>query len=181
MINLKLDINKSDLGAFYKFAFWQAPNKSSFRKKRRIQNGLGFASFPIVMFFLIGAPFSASMVWNLLFFAAVLFAFGYKLADKFALARMEKEVEKLVANGKNQELIGLMSIDLVDGVFIWRTPNSETKYQRKAIEKLEQVQHHYFIFTSSISGYVIPKRFFGSKEEQANFEEWWRATHESES
>lgn len=139
-----------------------------------------FAILPFAIFF-TGASFSASLGWNLLFFSSVLFVLGYKLADKFADAKAEKGIEELLANGKTQDLIGTMSLELGDDVVIWRTQNSETKIHKNGLEKLAQNQKHYFVFNTSISGYVIPKRSFKSRDEQIEFEKWWGVTHAPQS
>ncbi|GAA0879444.1 hypothetical protein GCM10009119_24120 [Algoriphagus jejuensis] len=180
MIKLEIEVERSDLVVFYKFAYWQSPDKSGYRKKTRIQFGLGFALLPFAIFF-TGAPFSASMGWNLLFFSSILFVLGYKLADKFAEARAEKGIQELFASGKIQYLVGAMSIELADDVIVWRTLNTETKIHRNGLEKLSQNQKHYFIFHTSMSGYVIPKRSFNSGEELAEFEKWWGVTREPRS
>jgi len=179
-VRLHIEIRKSDLVAFYKYLFWLSPEKSSFRIRRRIQNALGFACVPVAIVFLCGAPFSASLGWNLLFFSSLLFVMGYHLADKFVLASAEKGVMELLGAGKNQDLMGPMSIDLEDEVFVWRTQNSETKMNKNAVEKFGQTRLHYFIFTSAMSGYVIPKRSL-SKGEQTDFETWWGIIHAPES
>lgn len=171
-MKLEVDIKKKDLFAFYKFAYWQSPEKRSFRLRSRVQNGLVLAILPFAIF-LTGISFSTSLGLDLLFISSILGVLGYKLADKLAESRIEKVAMEILTSGKTQDLIGPMSVELGDGVFIWRTTNSETKIVKNGLGKLAQNNRYYFVFNSVVTGYVIPKRFFKNDEEKSEFESWW--------
>lgn len=177
---INIEIGKSDLIAFYKYNQWLNPEKKSFRIKKRVQNGLTFACFPLIILFFYRPSFSEALVWDILFFLVILFILGYFVADKIILTNMENQSVKLLESEKNGDLIGPVTIELEDELFTWKTKNSETKMRKSSAQKIGQAQGYYFIFNSSISGYVIPKRGLSDKE-KGEFESWWGFTYAPES
>jgi hypothetical protein len=177
---LDFEIGKSDLIAFNKYSQWLNPEKKLFRIKRRVQNGLIFGCFPLVILFFYRPSFSKGLIWDLSFFLLLLFALGYFVADKMILTNVENQTLKLLESETVGDLIGPITIELEDEVFTWITQNSETKMRKSVAHKIGQSQGYYFIFNSSVSGYVIPKRGL-SDEQKSEFEAWWGFTHAPQS
>jgi hypothetical protein len=177
---LDIEIGKSDLIILYKYTQWLNPEKKLFRIKRRVQNGLTFGCFPLIILFFYRPSFSEALIWDLSFFLLLLFTLGYFMADKIILTNMENQSLKLLESETIGDLIWPITIELEDEVFTWRTLNSETKMRKSSAYKIGQSRGYYFILNSSISGYVIPKRGL-SDEQKGEFEAWWGFTHAPQS
>lgn len=98
------------------------------------------------------------------------------MAKQSVTSRIEKWVDTFLKEGKNQDLIGPRTMEFNEDGIECRSPNSDSKINIKMIEKIRQDEQYYFIYLTTISAYVIPKRIFKSEDDKKNFEKWIEET-----
>ena len=91
--------------------------------------------------------------------------------------RVRRGVQRLLREGHNQGIYGHHRLVL--------TPTEVARYSRfghaaiywPAVERIEVGENHAFIFVSSMSAFIVPKRDFSSEQEFQSFVETARRYH----
>lgn len=171
---MKLDfqLTESDLHEFYKFNEWYSPDKKRFRLKRRLYLGTLMSSLPFISFIMSAEPFSSPMILNLLFLGLVLFNLGFFGAKQVALLNVERWVNDFLKKGKNQDLIGRRTMEFKDHEIESHTTNSDDRINTEMIEKIREDENYYFIYLTTISAHIIPKRIFETEASKKEFSTW---------
>jgi hypothetical protein len=86
-----------------------------------------------------------------------------------------KRISKMVDEGKNNDLLGSHSLIADEKELIEKSKNGETHLNWDGVEKIVSAENHLFIYVSSISANVIPKRAF---ENQNTMDEFYRYVNE---
>ncbi len=175
-MRLDFEVKEYDLYEFYKFNAWYSPDKKFFRLKRRAYLGTIMFLFPYAFFVFTGKSFSAPIFWNLFVFGLFLFAIGFFMAKQSVTSRIEKWVDKFLREGKNQDLVGQRTMILSEDGIECRSQYSDSRVNVKMIEKIQQDEQYYFIYLTTISAYVIPKRIFKNADDKKEFEMWIEKT-----
>lgn len=175
-MRLDFEVKEYDLYEFYKFHEWYSPDKRTFRLKRRAYLGTIMFLFPFGFFAFTGESFSEPIFWNLFIFGLFLFAIGFFMAKQSATSRIEKWVDKFLKDGKNQDLVGQRVMEFNEDGIECRSQNSDSRVNIKMIEKIRWDEQYYFIYLTTISAYVIPKRIFKNQDDKKEFEMWIEKT-----
>lgn len=67
--------------------------------------------------------------------------------------------------GKNVDLLGEHQMEMTDEGIEDKTSKSETKLNWSGIEKLQENDQYFFLYNSSVSAYIFPKRDFQNVDE----------------
>ncbi|KZR58940.1 YcxB family protein [Pseudobacillus badius] len=78
-------------------------------------------------------------------------------------------VNKALNEGKNENLIGEHTFTLHEDGFIEKNKVEERKVSWSGIEKVAENEEYYFLFFSSMSAYILPKRAFADEEAKRQF------------
>lgn len=171
-MRLEFELKQHDLNEFYKFNDWYSPEKRQFRLKRRFLHGTIMFLLPYGLLLMSDANFSLSLVLNISVFAFFLFAVGYLGARSVITTKVEKWVDKFLKEGKNKDLIGLRTMEFKDKEIECRSLNSDSRIKIEMIEKIREDENYYFIYLTTISAYVIPKRTLDTEETKKQFRTW---------
>lgn len=171
---MKLDFNitEYDLHEFYKFNEWYSPDKKRYRLKRRLYLGTLMLSLPFISSLLSAEPFSSPMMMNLLFLGVVLFNLGFFGAKQIVLLNVEKWVNDFLKKGMSQDLIGRRTMEFKDHEIESHTTNSDYRINTEMIEKIQEDENYYFIYLTTISAHIIPKRIFETEASKIEFTTW---------
>ncbi|MFZ3589673.1 YcxB family protein [Bacillus sp. DJP31] len=82
---------------------------------------------------------------------------------------IERTTRRMIKEGKNSNILGKREMTLTsEGIFDEGETNS-TKSQWSTIEKFMDTDDYFFIYNSSVSAYIVPKRTFTKEEDRAEF------------
>ncbi len=84
-------------------------------------------------------------------------------------ALMRANTERTYREGKNLGLLGPHRVTIDAEWLIEATAERETRTKWRAVERVDETPTHWFVYESSFSAVVVPKRVFGSVEESAEF------------
>jgi hypothetical protein len=98
------------------------------------------------------APFALTV-----FFCAALawFRRRYRRAPDIWLNQIRRE-------GHGRSYLGKQSVELTSDAVVWATPLVQVRTQWAGIWKIETTSEHLFVFTSHISGIIVPRRAFSN-------------------
>lgn len=177
-MDLTFELTKYDLHEFYKFHFWYSPDKKRYRFRSRIFT----LSFMLIVelafyYFIIEAPLNAIATLSLTSFGLLLLWYGYIVPKEYFILATRRTVDKIIKEGKNQDMFGKYYMQIKDNQIVVRTENSESKFNYQMIEKIRQDDNYFFIYLNLVSAVIIPKNILQSdktKNEFNDFLKMWR-------
>ena len=75
----------------------------------------------------------------------------------------------MLKEGKNESLFKERKISLTDEAIIETSSSSQSSTIWSKIDRIEETDRYIYIYNSSISAYIIPKRVFKNNKEKTNF------------
>lgn len=79
-----------------------------------------------------------------------------------------KQVKKMFSEGKNDGLLGEHILTLSEEGLVETTSNGETRASWTSIKNFKEDKDYYFLYNSSISAYIIPKRGIEQLDDVSN-------------
>ncbi|WP_186580578.1 YcxB family protein [Aquibacillus kalidii] len=137
--------------------------KQSITVKRSI--GIQRFSIPIIyiaLAFVMSALLDIPVLWMLVPFSvlSVIWVITY---PKIFLRSIRKNASKMIKEGKNENLLGTHHMIVNDNGLTDINENGETKVNWSGIDKVVHEQDYIFLYNSSVSAYIIPKRELSSR------------------
>lgn len=163
-MKINFELTKQD---YIDFNLFHLDHSKTGRKTLFIQRyivSLIFILAPFVLRWITEIPFSYWMVVCLA--AYILWVINYPKSLKKSVV---KRIDKMLSEGKNTSLIGDNDIVINEGCITRITKQSESKSAWDTIESVQQNQKNIYIYNSALSAYIIPKRAFENKEDEASF------------
>ena len=165
MISLKYSLLKEDYVSFYTYVVWDAPEN---RKKRIIYYVK--QALPIVLFlaaFYYTGIFERNsnfilLILGFIFLTSILSLFGVR-------SNAVRAGEKIANDPSNSSFFSESTLTVSESGIQIKDELKEAIYHWAAFIKKQESRNHYFLFTSSLQGLILPKRIF-SKEEKLLFE-----------
>ena len=77
-----------------------------------------------------------------------------------------KKTKKLLEEGDNSGILGNTKFLTSDDGFIIQEPESESKAKWSAIKKFEETEDHYYLYLTTVSAIIIPKKEIENKLEE---------------
>ncbi|MBT2701126.1 YcxB family protein [Bacillus sp. ISL-40] len=77
---------------------------------------------------------------------------------KYFYKRVIHRIKKMINEGKNDGLIGEHNIIMTEEGIVDSTPTGETKVNWSGINNLKEDQEYLYVYNTSISAYILPKR-----------------------
>jgi hypothetical protein len=96
----------------------------------------------------------------------LLLTFGLWFGSRMQIARA---VHQAVASGRRITDLGSWSLRVAAGGVTFSSPNMRCEYRWPALERIVDSGAHLFLYTSSITALIVPKRAFASAEQTAAF------------
>lgn len=87
-------------------------------------------------------------------------------------AEVIRGLHKATKEGDNKAILGHQTISLTPEHLFVKTPGSESKYTWASIDKIVQNDKYIFLYISSISAIVVPKKAFSTENELQEFVEY---------
>jgi hypothetical protein len=106
--------------------------------------------------------------------SVILFAFGFFYAKYSLLLRVNKSIRKMLKEGKNKDLLGRRTMEFTSDKIICHTEHSDSVSDVKLVEKFREDEYAFYLYTSAIQAYMIPKRVLG-KQDKLDLENWVRS------
>lgn len=78
---------------------------------------------------------------------------------------------KNLREGKNVDVVGRRVFEFGDGSMRIKSDHSDSTVTAKSIEKLREDQFAYYLYSSTMGAYILPKRQMSTEQRQA-FEAW---------
>jgi hypothetical protein len=141
---------------YLKFNMFHINNSESANKSLKTQR---FATpFVYIIFAYIFAniadiPFLYALIPFLI--VGILWVIFY---PKYFQSRILSQTKKMIREGKNEGLLGEHTMTLNEDGIVDSNPNGETKVNWSGIIKLTEDDSNLYLYNSSVSAYIIPKR-----------------------
>lgn len=106
--------------------------------------------FPLIIFGLI------SIVW-LIFY------------PKYFYSLVMRQSKKMLKEGKNDGLLGQQQMVLSEEGIVYLTSNGESQVKWTGIKKIVEDSDFFYLYNSSVSAYILPKRALSSVKEAEDY------------
>lgn len=130
-----------------------------------------FLILPLVLFWMTGEFLIGFFITFVLI--SVIWIVFY---PKYFFGHIKRNVKKALNEGSNDNLIGQHVFTFSEDGFIEKNRAGERKASWSSIENVEENDDYYFLFFSTMSAYILPKRSFPNEESQEEFKRMIRLT-----
>ena len=146
-----------------------AHSKTSPSMKRSIliQRIMGPVIFVITPFIIVQFSDIPLWYWLIVFGLSSITWFIYY--PKYAMWEITRRIKKMLAEGNNENLFNERILVLTDEGITETSSIGETKISWVKIERLEETEDYLYIYVSSVSAHIVPKRVFENSSEQEKF------------
>ncbi|WP_208559752.1 YcxB family protein [Marinilactibacillus kalidii] len=157
---IEYEIEEEDYISFnYQHTLNSPTNKKALKQLRF---GLAILVIPIAYFtgtLLFKQP---SLYW-------VIISLGLSLYLLYAYPKMynkaiKKQLSKLVNEGDNSSYFGKKKLEILDNQLILTDEASTSKLMKGKIKEIKEYDDIIVLYTSSVSAYIIPKRYLNQEE-----------------
>lgn len=166
-MKVEYELSKKDV---IDFNIYHAKNSDVFKKSWFLQKYI----IPIIFIlasFMIARIIDVPLLYSIITFSilAVLWVVFY---PKFFISEMMTRISKLLDEGKNVDLLGKHIVTVNEEGLIEKLENTESIVKWSGVEKIVSTDSHYYIYLSSISACIIPKRAFEDESVEEKFYEF---------
>jgi len=158
-MEIKYNLTEED---YIHFNLFHIKNSKTAIRSLNIQRFIGPIIFIISAFVFskIGdVPFLGLFITFLVM--SILWIFLY---PKYFYSHVIRHVKKMIKEGKNDGLLGEHKMMLTEEGIIDTTANGETKVNWSGIESYKEDNDYFYLYNSSVSAYILPKRKLDSEE-----------------
>lgn len=139
----------------------------SIKKSIMIQRVFGPIVFIIAPFLVV--KFSDIPLWYWITIFGISSVVWLIFYPKYANWEMKKRLKKMLEEGSNENLFNRRKIILTDQGLSQVSPTGETNVKWDSIVSIEETDEYIYIYISSVSAHIIPKRVFKDVNEQKLF------------
>ena len=163
-MNFVYELNKQDIIDFNLFHItYSKLSRRSYFLQRYIFS-LSFLVLPFLLRQFTNMPLG---YWLVVFIC--LYLFWVTFYPKRLKRIVSRRISKLLAEGKNNSVVGGHNLAITDDGIVDRSEHSEAKTQFSAIESIVEDKEHIFIYVSANSAHIIPSRIFENEDRKAEF------------
>lgn len=139
----------------------------SMKRSILIQRIIGPIIFVIAPFIII--RFSDIPLWYWIMILGLASIFWFIYYPKYATWEITRRVKKMLEEGNNENLFNKRSLVLTEKGIKEVSSIGESHISWDKIVRLEETKDYLFIYISSVSAHIVPKRAFGNLNEQNDF------------
>jgi len=134
-------------------------NKSpSLKRSLLVQRILGPVIFLIAPFIII--RFSEIPMWYWITIFSITSVIWLVFYPKYFNWEMKRKIEKMLKEGSNESLFQKRKIIITDTEMVQKSPTGEIITKWNEVNRVDETNEYIYIYNSSISAYIIPKRAF---------------------
>ena len=152
---------------YINFNIDHAKKSSSLKKSilsQRILGPIVFMLIPFILRLYTSIPLS---YWLTIFaIASVLWVMFY---PKYFNWEMGRRVKKMLNEGNNENILIRRTISISKEGLLEKSAIGESKVKWSQVDKVEETEEYIYIYISSISAHIIPKRVFRDENEKRLF------------
>lgn len=139
----------------------------SVKRSLLIQRFMGPAIFVIAPFII--TQFTDIPLWYWLLVFGVASILWFIFYPKYFRGEIARRVKKMLEEGNNENLFNQRSLELTSDGITEKSSIGKSHIHWAKINHLEETADYFYIYISSVSAHIVPKRVFGSLREQENF------------
>ena len=152
---------------YINFNIDHAKKSSSLKKNILMQRILGPVLFLIFPFIIRGYTEIPMWYWVTIFGIVSVVWFIYY--PKYFNWEMTRRVKKMLNEGSNENILNRRKIILSDEGILEKSLIGESNVSWNQVDKVEESNEYIYIYISSISAHIIPKRIFKDENEKQMF------------
>jgi hypothetical protein len=164
-MEIEYDRTPDDLIAFNLYHLHNTPNL-----KRQIRTSMGLYVILIASILLIIFAAGNKVLLCIFFTFSIIGGIGLFLSlPRYYDQQTVKLTKRLLAEGRNEGLIGHTKVILTPEAIVGQTSRGEEKLFWHSVNQVVETATCIYIYVSSMSAYIIPRRAFSSDEQRLNF------------
>lgn len=163
-MELKFELLEED---YINFNIDHANKSPSLKRNVTFIRILGPVTFLIAPFIVI--KFSEIPLWYWMTLFGITSIIWIVFYPRYFDWEMRRRIKKMLKEGKNESLFKERKISLTDEAIIETSSSSQSSTIWSKIDRIEETDRYIYIYNSSISAYIIPKRVFKNNKEKTNF------------
>lgn len=163
-MELKFELLEED---YINFNINHANKSPSLKRNVTLIRILGPVTFLIAPFIII--RFSEIPLWYWMTLFGITSIIWLLFYPKHFDWEMRRRIKKMLEEGNSENLFKERKISLTDKAIIETSSSSQSSTIWSKIDRVEETDRYIYIYNSSISAYIIPKRVFKDDKEKANF------------
>lgn len=152
---------------YIKFNIDHSKKSASLKKNifsQRILGPIIFLLFPFIISIYSKIPI---LYWFTIF--GILSVLWFVLYPKYFNWEMERRVKKVLREGNNENIYIKRKIVLSDEGILEKSSIGESYLNWDKVGKIEETNEYIYVYISSVSAHIIPKRVFKDKNEEEMF------------
>lgn len=139
----------------------------SMKRSILIQRILGPVIFVIMPFIII--QFTDIPLWYWLIVFGLSSIAWFIFYPKYVMREVTKRIKKMLEEGNNENLFNERSLVLTDEGITETSSIGKSTISWNKIDRLEETEDYLYIYVSSVSAHIVPKRVFDNAREQEKF------------
>ena len=152
---------------YVNFNIEHANSSVSVKRSLILQRTLGPFVFLIATLALV--KFSEIPMWYWITVFSIMSVIWLVFYPNYFNWEMGRNIKKMLKEGNNKNLLQKRKLFLTDEAIIETSTASETKTPWSDVNKVEETGEYIYIYNSSISAYIIPKRVLGNQNKINTF------------
>lgn len=152
---------------YINFNIDHAKKASALKKNILMQRILGpiiFSLFPFII-----RMYTEILMWYWVTIFGILSVSWYVFYPKYFNWEMARRLKKMLKEGNNENILIQRKIRLSEQGILETSPIGETNISWSQVDKVEETDEYIYIYISSISAHIIPKRVFSDEDEKQMF------------
>ncbi|WNS77989.1 YcxB family protein [Domibacillus sp. DTU_2020_1001157_1_SI_ALB_TIR_016] len=163
-MELKYDLTKED---YLGFQIHVAKQSETVKRALIMQRLMGTVLF--LLFTLVVSWVTEEWLLGLFITFAVASVLWVILYPKYFYGHIKRNVNKMLDESRNDNMFGLHTLVIDREGFTEKNRAGEKKTNWAGIERVDEDEAYFFLFTIIMEAYIVPKRAFENKDRQKEF------------
>jgi hypothetical protein len=169
-MKIELTQTTDDLVAFYQFDRWYSDDRKRYRLKTKLTSGaIMTVPFWLIVFDVDNEKMDSAI--GLIVFGFLLFFVGF-FGAKHAFLNSMRGLAIRIANDKdNSEFVGPKTLEFTADKIKWESKWGQGQCEIETIKKIKKDSEYYYLYNTSLSAYIIPRKTLKTESELNEFEQ----------
>lgn len=163
-MEIKYNLTEEDYLKFNIFHIRHSDSAMKSLKMQRFATPIVYIIFAYIFSMIADIPFLYAFIP--FFVIGMMWAIFY---PKYFFNRIARHTKKMVNEGKNEGLLGKHTMTFSDEGIVDVASNGETKVHWSGINEFKEDDSNLYLYNSSVSAYIIPKREITDVEEVRSY------------
>ncbi|MED4401268.1 YcxB family protein [Metabacillus fastidiosus] len=163
-MEIKYHLTEEDYLHFNLFHIKNSKTTSRALSMQRFLTPIFFLILSYILSVFLDEPFLGLFI--IFFILSILWIIFY---PKYFYSLIIRQVKKMIKEGRNDGLLGDHHMIMTEEEIVDSTANSETKVTWSGIEMFKEDDDYFYLYNSSVSAYILPKRALKDVEEIKNY------------